>query len=330
MNHKNKSIFILLTLGLVLSSCDLTSEDRDQFSGVIRTSINDYYIEGGVNHLKQRTKGKWYSPTSRGQNTISLTFDDGPGPYTEKLLDILASWNQAHPENQIQATFFALGMNIKSHESTAIRMIQEGHNLASHDWDHNDNNLESENSFKLGMSKTVREIDRIYQLAGETYRHGLFRFPFGNYGKAKGYHHFDSMLKLGTEVFGDNCFNYVFWDLDTSDWVKGISATQVAQNLFAFLPASQDKTFYDRQKVEGKWQVVPRTILKTEIGGGVALLHDTHLNSVQAVELFLSKVENHNQMFIDSPNKQIQFINLLELAEYAIPEDKDCRIRPLL
>ena len=39
---------------------------------------------------------------------IALTFDDGPGPYTEKLLDCLE-------ENNVKATFYMLGQNVEKY-----------------------------------------------------------------------------------------------------------------------------------------------------------------------------------------------------------------------
>jgi peptidoglycan/xylan/chitin deacetylase (PgdA/CDA1 family) len=47
---------------------------------------------------------------------IALTFDDGPGEYTERLLDILSQYNA-------KATFFVLGNCIDNKESILERMI---------------------------------------------------------------------------------------------------------------------------------------------------------------------------------------------------------------
>lgn len=67
-----------------------------------------------------------YSCTVPG--TIALTFDDGPFIYTESVLDQLASAGFA-------ATFFLNGYNlgnIEDYQSTLDRMINEGHQVASH------------------------------------------------------------------------------------------------------------------------------------------------------------------------------------------------------
>jgi peptidoglycan/xylan/chitin deacetylase (PgdA/CDA1 family) len=61
-------------------------------------------------------------------NTIALTFDDGPFVYTDSVLDQLASAG-------MRATFFLNGYNIGNivdYQSTVNRMIEEGHQVASH------------------------------------------------------------------------------------------------------------------------------------------------------------------------------------------------------
>lgn len=60
--------------------------------------------------------------------TVALTFDDGPFHYTEELLDSLADAGYS-------ATFFINGENwgsIDEYQSTIIRAVSEGHQIASH------------------------------------------------------------------------------------------------------------------------------------------------------------------------------------------------------
>ena len=56
---------------------------------------------------------------------VALTFDDGPGPYTEKLLEGLR-------EREVRATFFLIGENLAGREETVRRMVQDGHLIGSH------------------------------------------------------------------------------------------------------------------------------------------------------------------------------------------------------
>ncbi|MEH0547826.1 polysaccharide deacetylase family protein [Streptomyces sp. B21-105] len=61
---------------------------------------------------------------------IALTFDAGPSENSARLLDILK-------ERQVPATFFLLGKgHIDTYPELVRRMAAEGHEVASHTWDH--------------------------------------------------------------------------------------------------------------------------------------------------------------------------------------------------
>ncbi|HEU0194024.1 MAG TPA: flippase-like domain-containing protein [Gaiellales bacterium] len=61
---------------------------------------------------------------------VALTFDDGPDPrFTPALLDTLARAG-------VRATFFCLGRAVREHPELARRIVDDGHELASHGDDH--------------------------------------------------------------------------------------------------------------------------------------------------------------------------------------------------
>lgn len=60
---------------------------------------------------------------------VALTFDDGPGPSTPAILDALAACSA-------KATFFVLGRQVETHPDLVRRMVDEGHELACHGYDH--------------------------------------------------------------------------------------------------------------------------------------------------------------------------------------------------
>ncbi len=69
---------------------------------------------------------------TRGPGDVSqaaLTFDDGPGPSTPAILDALA-------DADVRATFFVLGRQARRHPAMLRRMRDEGHQIASHGYDH--------------------------------------------------------------------------------------------------------------------------------------------------------------------------------------------------
>jgi chitin deacetylase len=61
---------------------------------------------------------------------IALTFDDGPWPgYTAQVLNILR-------ENNIKATFFVVGQNLKNYPNLGKQIVAEGHVIGNHTWHH--------------------------------------------------------------------------------------------------------------------------------------------------------------------------------------------------
>jgi peptidoglycan-N-acetylglucosamine deacetylase len=77
-----------------------------------------------------RLFGKVVGIGSTPRPMIALTFDDGPSPeWTPGVLDALR-------DAGARATFFALGRQVRAHPEIARRIVEEGHELASHGDDH--------------------------------------------------------------------------------------------------------------------------------------------------------------------------------------------------
>ncbi len=60
---------------------------------------------------------------------IALTFDDGPSPFTDRLLQIL---NQ----NDARSTFFLIGNKVAANPAGAKRIADAGMEIGSHTWEH--------------------------------------------------------------------------------------------------------------------------------------------------------------------------------------------------
>ncbi|HEX8952511.1 MAG TPA: polysaccharide deacetylase family protein [Polyangia bacterium] len=60
---------------------------------------------------------------------VALTFDDGPGPATPLLLDVLAA-------RGVHATFFLLGTNVERARDVAVRIARAGHVVGNHTFTH--------------------------------------------------------------------------------------------------------------------------------------------------------------------------------------------------
>ena len=100
------------------------------------------------------------------ENVISLTFDDGPNPeYTPRLLDTL-------DKHGAKGTFFVVGVQSERHPEIIKRMIDGGHAIGCHSWDHP--------SFpSISRSERRNQIKK-WEKALSPYRTNLFRPPFGH------------------------------------------------------------------------------------------------------------------------------------------------------
>jgi peptidoglycan/xylan/chitin deacetylase (PgdA/CDA1 family) len=99
---------------------------------------------------------------------VALTFDDGPGRYTDLVLRIL---EQAH----VKATFFLVGRNVGPRTEQAGAEAQSSAALGIHTWSH-------PYLTRLRRAQIVRQIVRtrgaIFEATGE--RPSLFRPPYGD------------------------------------------------------------------------------------------------------------------------------------------------------
>ena len=60
---------------------------------------------------------------------VALTFDDGPGPFTDRLLDVL-------DDADGKATFFMIGNKVAADPAGAKRVAQAGMEIGNHTWEH--------------------------------------------------------------------------------------------------------------------------------------------------------------------------------------------------
>ncbi len=99
---------------------------------------------------------------SRLENTVYLTFDDGPDPeVTPWILDQLK-------EKEILATFFCVGANVQLHPEIYQRIINDGHSIGNHSMNH-------ENGLRTSNQVYYSSIEQASKLIDSN----LFRPPYG-------------------------------------------------------------------------------------------------------------------------------------------------------
>jgi len=253
---------------------------------------------------------QYRSASLKKSNKVALTFDDGPHiTRTPKLLDILKA-------EDVKATFFVLTKNITDRTLPIVkRILDEGHILASHDHDHENNNNESEEEFHSELLKSVSLIETLKQEYGSDQISSYYRFPYGAYGKNKLYHHFNVMKKVSDIIYGENCINFAFWDIDTSDWVPTITAKQIASNIMAHVKGGTAYRHKVKRTIFGSTKYkIKKYKIKYPFGGGVALLHDIHERSIEATKIFIKEAKRRG----------VQIIPLNEVEEYSY-KNKSCQ-----
>src|SRR5258708_34635472 len=85
-----------------------------------------YYATFGV---RSQWLGRTYWRGRRDRNAVALTFDDGPSPDTERILDVLGA-------HEATATFFMVGREVESFPGIAQRGLAEGHEGGNHSYSH--------------------------------------------------------------------------------------------------------------------------------------------------------------------------------------------------
>lgn len=132
-----------------------------------------------------------------------LTFDDGPGPSTAALLDVLRDAGQV-------ATFFVLGPHAQAAHGLLQRMLDEGHRLGNHTWNHQHDGVLGEEALVEGIRATDRLIHGAYAAAGRAPAQDIpVRLP---YGVRPGDTRLATLARLGRV--------HVDWTGLFEDWVK--------------------------------------------------------------------------------------------------------------
>ncbi len=177
----------------------------------------------------------WRMPIEH--KTVYLTFDDGPIPgVTPWVLKLLR-------DQDIKATFFAVGENVFRHPDIFEQILEEGHAVGNHTYHH----LQG---LKSGNLSYYRDIEKANELIGSN----LFRPPHG-------------WLKQAQYLFLSQKYKIIMWDVISCDYNRNIPKEEVLQNVLDFVRPGSIITFHDSLKAEEnlKW-ALPRAIeaLKAE------------------------------------------------------------------
>lgn len=167
----------------------------------------------------QQLDGRMIWHMSHGQpaseKKVYLTFDDGPIPeVTPWVLDTLQQLG-------VRATFFCIGQNVANNAAIYERLVNEGHVVGNHTWDHPSGWRTS----ARGYYRTVLKCQRLT-------RTDLFRPPYGRVTNRQ----INALRKR---------FRIVMWDVLSGDFEQDLSGAQVEEIVMRRMRPGSIIVFHD-------------------------------------------------------------------------------------
>lgn len=159
------------------------------------------------------------------EDTVYLTFDDGPHPVaTPFVLNELAKFGA-------KATFFCIGKNVATYSDLYKKVLAAGHKVGNHSQDHL-------NGWKTNTEKYLENIQQASQLI----QSDLFRPPYGRIRKKQA----DRIKAKG--------FTIVMWDVLCGDFDSSISPEKCWANIEQNIEPGSVIVFHDSSKAFERMQ----------------------------------------------------------------------------
>lgn len=189
--------------------------------------MNFYWIK--TNSLIKRIFSNYIWDIPNMENKIYLTFDDGPIlEITEWVLEVLK-------EHQIKATFFCIGKNIQKHPATFDKIINNGHAIGNHTFNHLN-----------GWSTSIEDyLDNIDLCKAETLKYtsknlnlpsAFFRPPYGKIKTTQS----KELRQLGYKI--------IMWDVLSADFDQSITPEKCLENVLQNTRSGSVIVFHDSIK----------------------------------------------------------------------------------
>ncbi|WP_239616159.1 polysaccharide deacetylase family protein [Cohnella mopanensis] len=178
-------------------------------------------------------KGEMIWEVQTDQKMIALTFDDGPDKVqTNQILDLLDKY-------EAKATFFVIGNRVMKYPEIAKRIVQEGHEVANHTYNHV--YFKRPSSAGLVQQEIERTERVIFQATGK--KSSLFRPPGGLYD--------DTIVQVSNRM---GLVPVMWsWHQDTRDWSKP-GARKIGDKVIRNARNGDIVLFHDH--VQGKTQTI--------------------------------------------------------------------------
>lgn len=160
------------------------------------------------------------------EKTLYITFDDGPIPVvTPFVLEQLKAYNA-------NATFFCVGDNLSKHPDIAKLLLDEGHVLANHTYNHLKGWLTPLNKYLNNIKQCEQELERLQV------KNRLFRPP---YGRITG--------KQAAQLRKDG-YELIMWDVLTNDYDNSLAPEVCLRKSIQYTENGSIIVFHDSLKAQ--------------------------------------------------------------------------------
>jgi peptidoglycan-N-acetylglucosamine deacetylase len=218
---------------------------------------------------------------------LTLTFDDGPGPFTKNIIDVLE-------RHRVPATFFVVGRLIAGNRDVLRYARDHGQQVSSHSYNHEPQPSLTEAQFKDRVRAVKNNIDDTDN--GRLY----FRFPFGAAN--------EEQLRWLREVdFDGKSYRPVGWHSDSQDFEFNVG--------YPNAPFSTTILTDERLTEGGACNGQPNPFQRDFVGwtlfiarkstGGVMLFHDTKLITHDKLDEILVGLEAPEQHWASLPPETV-------------------------
>ena len=212
-----------------LDTVDGDMTDKVQVSGSVDTSkVGSYTISyqvtdssGNSNSVSRQIyvfdKQAEVNTVNPGNKVVYLTFDDGPGPYTKRLLDILDKYN-------VKATFFVTGQKL-GYKDMIGETYRRGHTIALHTYSHQYSIYRSEETYFADLKK-IEDIC----VAQTGVKPNIVRFPGGT-SNTISRNYCKKIMTTLSKSLGYRGYFYCDWNVSSGDAGGAKNKDEVANNV---------------------------------------------------------------------------------------------------
>jgi len=177
--------------------------------------------------LLKRIFPQYVWKVQRTKKKVFLTFDDGPIPLvTDFILDVLK-------KQQVKATFFCVGENVAKHQAIYNRILQEGHQVGNHTFNHL-------NGWKTTTKKYVQNVVK----AQNRIKSKLFRPPYGKISPKQ------------AKLLQKSGFKIIMWSILSGDFDQEITAEICYKNVIKNAKNGDIIVVHDNLKSKAKLELI--------------------------------------------------------------------------